>query len=157
MKQDYDRTLLVSMHNKTIQSVVFGAIFLLACFWGSFAQAAQRNEGILYTYPEVPRISTFEARQLHKLGRLVNANAKCAGDHEWRHSTGAISVPCNRVQLYRSMQGNKIAAFYSDSSGDLAAAKTAAFYWHQGYDKVRVVVGGAGMLQRAGLTMWYRK
>lgn len=155
--QDSDRTLLVSMHNKTIQSVVFVAFLLLSCLLSSPGQAAQRNEGILYTYPEVPRISAFEARQLQKIGRLVLANANYAGDHEWRHITGAISVPCNRVQLYRSMPRNKIVAFYSDSSGDLAAAKTAAFYWHQGYDKVRVVVGGAGMLQRAGFTMWYRK
>lgn len=155
--QDSDRTLLVSMHDTTIQSFVIGTIFLLACFWSSFAQAAQRDEGKLNTYPEVPRISAFEARQLHKLGRLVIANANYAGDHEWRHITGAISVPCNRVQVYRTIPRNKIVAFYSDSSGDLAAAKTAAFYWHQGYDKVRVVVGGAGMLQRAGFTIWYRK
>jgi hypothetical protein len=145
------------MHIKSIQSIAIAAILLLGCLWSSLGLAEPGNDRVLNTYPEVPRISAFEVRQLHKLGRLVLANANYAGDHEWRHITGSISVPCNRVQLYHTVPRNKIVAFYSDSSGDLAAAKTAAFYWHQGYDKVRVVVGGAGMLQRAGFTMWYRK
>lgn len=144
------------MRIQTIQAVVAGFILVTWLLWSTLGQADQSAARILHNYPEVPRISAFEAMHLHKLGRLVLVDANYAGMHEWHHIAGSRSFPGNRLHLYRTLPRDRIAAFYCDSFGDSEAAKAAAYYWHQGYDKVRVVRGGAGMLQRAGFKMWYR-
>lgn len=128
---------------------------LLAIVPSGFIRAEMKSQQV--NYPEVPRISAFEAMQLHKLGRLVLADANYAGMHEWKHIAGSKSFPGNRLQLYHTLPRDRVVAFYCDCVDDAIAAKAAAFYWHQGYDKVRVVTGGSGMLQRAGFKMWFRK
>jgi len=131
---------------------------LMSCILVALANAEMAGYQTQRTdYPEVPRISAFEAKQLYKLGRLVLADANYAGEYEWKHISGSKSYPGNRLQLYRTLPRDRIVAFYCDGIGDAVAAKAAAYYWHQGYNKVRVVSGGSSMLQRAGFKMWYRK
>lgn len=76
----------------------------------------QPKQSSIHHYPEVPRITAFEAKELYDQGKLILANAHNSEEFARKHIVGSISFPNDKPEFVKNIKlpPNFIIAFYCE-------------------------------------------
>lgn len=102
------------MVEKVIQII---SISVLSLFFSIVVNAEQLTQSPKqeHSYPEVPRITAYEAKKLFDQAKLILANAHERGTFNRKHIMGSISLPNGEVQnMNIDLPKDQIVAFYCE-------------------------------------------
>ncbi len=93
-------------------SVLTVVVILVSCVWANGEDPMERGDMHAF-YPDVPRITAYEAKKLYDQGKLILVNAQEAGANKRHMLLGAIAAPDGLINGEEiEVPENMILAFY---------------------------------------------